>query len=93
VITNATTYPYTVGGLTSSVIIVAGTDTDNDGFICGASEPCGAYPVLGVEMEPTILSDSRTGVSFDLVAGGSAAGLRIGALRMQSPARGFARMR
>jgi serine protease len=91
VINNATTYPYTLASLTTSVIIVAGTDTDNDGFICGASEPCGAYPVLGVET--TILSDGRSGVSFDLMAGGSAASLSIGEPRTQPPARGFARMR
>jgi serine protease len=88
---NARTYPYTLDGLTQAVIVVAGTDTDNDGFICGASEPCGAFPVLGVET--TILSVSRTGVNFDLLSGGSSGSLGIGAARAQLPARGFARLR
>jgi serine protease len=91
VITNTPTYPYTLANLPRSVIIVAGTDTDNDGFICGASEPCGAYPVLGVET--TVLSSDRDGVNFDLMTGGSAAGLSIGELRTQLPTRGVARIR
>src|SRR5262249_25532168 len=49
VINNATSYPFTLSNVGRPAIIVAGTDTDNDGFICGASEPCGAFPVLGVD--------------------------------------------
>jgi serine protease len=90
VINNTSIYPFTLSNLTGPVIIVAGTDTDNDGFICGASEPCGAYPVLGVET--TVLSGSRAGVNFDLLSGGSAASLGTGATRVQLPARGFARI-
>jgi len=59
VINNTSIYPFTLSNLTGPVIIVAGTDTTNDGFICGASEPCGAYPVLGVET--TVPSGSRAG--------------------------------
>jgi len=88
---NATTYPFSLTDLTGSVIIVAGTDTDNDGFICGASEPCGAFPVLGVDA--TVISATRGGIDFDLLAGGSAASLSIAAVRAQVPARGFARLR
>jgi serine protease len=87
VVTNSTNYPYTLANIPRPVIIVAGTDTDNDGYICGASEPCGAYPVLGVET--TILSASRSDVSFDLTAGGSAASLSIGGPRSEFPTRGF----
>lgn len=91
VITNATTYPFTMANLNQPVVVVAGTDTDNDGFICGASEPCGAYPVLGVET--TILSASRGGVDFDLLSSASSAGLGVSAMRTPLPARGFARIR
>jgi serine protease len=91
VINNATTYPYSLANLMDRAIIVAGTDTDNDGFICSASEPCGAYPVLGVEA--TILDAGRNNVNFDLIAGGSAASLAVGAARTLVPAHGFARLR
>ncbi|HYE57674.1 MAG TPA: S8 family serine peptidase, partial [Rhodothermales bacterium] len=84
VINNATTYPYSLTNLSSPVIIVAGTDTDNDGFICGPSEPCGAYPVLGPGI--SVLSDSRSGVNFDLIPAGSVSGQ---SMQTQLPARGF----
>jgi serine protease len=87
---NSTTYPYTLANLNGPVIIVAGTDTDNDGFICGSSEPCGAYPVLGVDA--TILNSSRNGVNFDLMIGASAGNVGAGT-PIQLPARGFARIR
>jgi serine protease len=93
VTSNAITYPYTLTNLPRGVIIVAGTDTDNDGFICGPSEPCGAYPVLGAEFEPTIISSSRSGVSFDLIGGDSAASLGVGGLVTGSQGHGFARIR
>ena len=34
-------------------ILVAGTDLDNDGFICGNGEACGMYPTLG---RPDVIS-------------------------------------
>jgi serine protease len=91
VINNATTYPYTLADLTTPVIIVAGPDVDNDLFICGPSEPCGVYPVLGGEI--TIISDSRNGVDFDLAGGASAASLNTGGAQRQLPAAGFSRIR
>jgi serine protease len=34
--------------------IVSGTDLDNDGFICGAGEACGAYPSLSFPEQVTV---------------------------------------
>lgn len=39
-------YEVTVPG-TSKIVVVAGSDTDNDGAICNKGEACGAYPFLG----------------------------------------------
>ncbi len=88
------TYAYSIANITSAqVVIAAGTDTDNDGFVCGASEPCGLYPVLGGQ--PTVLelaAGNRSGINFDLVSGGaSAASLSVGKVEM--PAAGFRRVR
>ncbi len=88
------TYPYTISAVTAAqVVVVAGTDTDNDGFICSASEPCGLYPVIGGQ--PVILemaAGNRTGIDFQLVSGGaSAASLSAGATVLR-PAKGFQRV-
>jgi len=63
------TYAYTLNGVNvPRVVIVAGTDLDNDGFICGAAEPCGTFPTLG---SPTVLNlvASRAGINFSLASG------------------------
>jgi serine protease len=92
VTTNTRNYGYTIGGVTaSSVVVVAGTDTDNDGFICGASEPCGAYPVLGAEPTVLNLSGNVTGIDFSLI-GLSAASLSAPSARPATTRRGFARL-
>jgi len=65
------TYPYAMNGVNvPRVVIAAGTDLDNDGFICGSAEPCGAYPTLG---SPTVLdmSANRAGINFSLSSGSS----------------------
>lgn len=58
-------YPYsvTVPG-TARIWVVAGSDLDNDGFICNKGENCGIYPYMG--RTPTVLqpSDTLTGISF-----------------------------
>jgi serine protease len=50
------------------VVIAAGTDLDNDGFICGPAEPCSAYPTLG---SPSVLelTANRSKVDFNLSSG------------------------
>jgi serine protease len=63
------TYSYTVSGIKAPrVVIAVGNDLDNDGFICGPAEPCGAFPILG---SPTVLtlSANRTGVNFNVLSG------------------------
>jgi serine protease len=87
------TYPYTIDNVTAAqVVVVAGTDTDNDGIICNGSEPCGLYPVFGGR--PVILemaAGNRTGIDFQLVSGGaSAASLSAGTL--PRPAKGYRRV-
>ena len=84
------TYPYTMSGVNvPRVVIAAGTDLDNDGFICGPAEPCGAYPTLG---SPTVLdmSANRAGINFSLSSGSTnGASASVG----QVGQRGFARPR
>ena len=90
------TYAYSIPDVvTPQIVVVAGTDTDNDGFICSASEPCGLYPVLGGQ--PTVLdmaAGSVSGINFDLVSGGASAAstMTIGNAAVSMPARGFRRV-
>ena len=63
------TYSYTMTGVNvPRVVIAAGTDLDNDGFICGSAEPCGAFATLG---SPNVLqmNGNKTGVTFSLSSG------------------------
>jgi serine protease len=87
-------YAYSIAGITApQIYMVAGTDTDNDGYICGASEPCGLFPVLGGQ--PTVLelsAGSRSGINFDLVSGGASAASTSFAQGAAAPARGFRRV-
>lgn len=52
----------------ANYIIVAGTDDNNDGFICDAGEPlCGAYPSLEGLVELTVIEgENLTGLDFPL---------------------------
>jgi serine protease len=64
-----TSYSYTVTGVkVPRVVVAAGTDLDNDLYICGPAEPCSAYPTLG---SPTVLnmSANRTGIDLSLTSG------------------------
>ncbi len=86
-------YNYTIGQVTAThVVIAAGTDTDNDGFICSASEPCGLYPVFSGS--PIILDMSggaKTGINFGLLSGSASAASLDGSASFALPSRGFAR--
>ncbi len=68
----ATLVGYVISGVPGGrrVVVAAGSDLDNDGFICGAAEPCGLYPVLAAS--PTVLDTSRShvNISFGLDSGG-----------------------
>jgi serine protease len=60
-------YPFTFTGVAAGeYLVVAGTDLDDDGFICDAGEACGAWPTLGV---PTPLTVGASASGIDFVAG------------------------
>jgi serine protease len=44
--------------------VVAGTDSDNDGYICGPGEACGGYPTLDQLAPVTVDNDNITGIDF-----------------------------
>lgn len=45
-------------------LVVAGTDFDNDGFICDGGEACGAFPTLDQPAPLSDLSGDRTNLDF-----------------------------
>jgi serine protease len=47
-----------------SYYIVAGTDSDNDGYICGPGEACGGYPTLDQLAPVTVNNNTITGIDF-----------------------------
>jgi serine protease len=70
-------YNWSLAGVTArNVVIVAGTDYDNDGLICSRGEACGAYPVLGAAVTPVALTGNRSDLGFLLapVGAGNTAG-------------------
>lgn len=57
-------YQFSIPGVVAgSYIVLAGSDFNNDLFICDAGEACGAYPVLN-SFSPLRVSGSVTGVDF-----------------------------
>jgi subtilisin family serine protease len=88
--TAATTLDYALDELPPGrYIVVAGTDDDDDGFICGPGEICGAYPV---ENQPVDISldagEDRSNIDFTIFFGllepttaASPAGMRFQRLR------------
>ena len=60
-------YSMTVPGI-EKLVILAGSDTDNDGAICNRGEACGAYPLLG-DGQTEILQPrgDLSGMDFSLV--------------------------
>lgn len=64
----------------SKVIIVAGSDLDNDGYICARGETCGAYPLLGSGLSVLELSGHRSDLNFQASPqGGGAVQASVGA--------------
>jgi serine protease len=49
-----------------SYLLYAGSDTDNDFFICGTGEACGAYPTLG---SPELIEVTGPLTNLDFVSG------------------------
>ncbi len=57
-------YPFALGNVPSGTyFLVAGTDSDDDDFICDDGEACGAYPTIGVPT-PIDATQSRSGLGF-----------------------------
>jgi serine protease len=63
-----------------SYFIVAGTDSDNDFFICDTGEACGGYPIVNDPAEIVVDGD-RTGLDFatgfEVNLGGTGAGAPV----------------
>lgn len=63
---------------TARIVVVAGSDLDNDGFVCRGGEVCGIYPELSSSVTPLAPTGNPTGIDFVLTpnvagnAGGSA---------------------
>ncbi len=74
-------YVWSLAGVTArNVVIVAGSDYDNDGLICSRGEACGAYPVLGAQVTPVALTGNRSDLGFLLApvgAGNTAGGATV----------------
>lgn len=73
-------YAWSKAGFTRSrVAILAGSDLDNDDYICVRGEPCGAYPVLqpGRSLAAVELAGGRSDLNFQVspTAGISAKGV------------------
>ncbi|MFO1271817.1 MAG: S8 family serine peptidase [Rubrivivax sp.] len=70
-------YRWSLAGVKArNVVIVAGSDYDNDGLICSRGEACGAYPVLGAQATPVPVTGDRSDLGFLLapVGAGNTAG-------------------
>jgi serine protease len=58
-------YHYRFTGVAAgSYQILAGSDADNDQFICDAGEACGAYLTLDQPLEVTVSSGNLSGLDF-----------------------------
>ncbi|MEM6988067.1 MAG: S8 family serine peptidase, partial [Pseudomonadota bacterium] len=57
--------PFQLAGVAAgNYYVVAGTDVDNDGFICEDGEACGAYPTINDVELVTVGGASITGLGF-----------------------------
>ncbi len=78
----AGSYPFSFADISAgSYQLYAGTDSDNDGFICDPGESCGAYPIQGLATDFTVDSD-RSGLNF---VTGSMSGISSSAARSETP--------
>lgn len=84
-------YSFNFDGVESGdYFLVAGTDADNDGFICDAGEACGAYPTIGVP-DPVRIDRDRS--ALDFVIGYSSSELQIERIPVDSEeSAGFRRL-
>ena len=78
-------YSWSFAGIKAQAVqIVAGADLDNDGYICGNAEPCGAYPILGSQLMEVLLTSDRIGLDFVVSPVGGASVSGLGAVAPQS---------
>jgi serine protease len=58
-------YAWTFTGVPAGdYLVVAGTDSDDDGLICDAGEACGAWPTIGVPTVVTVTGADVAGLDF-----------------------------
>jgi len=59
------TYRYSFAEVApGSYLVMAGTDSDHDGAICGPGEACGSYPLLTDPAAVTVTTGDLTGIDF-----------------------------
>jgi len=86
------TYAFQFSGVPAGdYLLVAGTDADNDGFICDAGEACGAWPTLGVPT-PVPLAGNVTNLTFG-IAFDAGIGVTSAAADGKAPAEGYRLLR
>ena len=72
-------YALTVPG-TQRISVIAGSDLDNDGYVCNSGEACGAYPNLGSVIQVLEPTGNLIGVDFSIsTIGGINAGSAVAA--------------
>jgi serine protease len=77
---NAGSYPFSFAGIApGSYRIVAGTDADNDSFICDPGEACGAYPTQGLASDVVVGNSDVSGLNFVTGAMAGVSGAAAGA--------------
>lgn len=62
--------------------VLAGSDIDVDGYICGAGEICGAYPNAGAMQAISVEQDNRSGIDFLVSLNSGFVGSSIQAMRI-----------
>ncbi len=81
-------YPFAFSGIEDgSYVLIAGTDSDGDFFICDPGEACGAFPTRDT-IVPLEVADDRRGLEF---VTGFSGGVGTANAGESSPRRGFAR--
>ncbi len=79
-------YQFTVTDVPEGIyVLVAGSDIDDDGFICDEGEACGYYPVIGQPDSIEVTAD-RSGLSF---ATNFSNGVSSAGLGANTPAEGY----
>jgi len=58
-------YQFSLDSLGGVYNLIAGSDSDNDGYICGPGEACGLYPLTDSPVD-LILNEDLTEVDFGL---------------------------